>query len=359
MAEQAQDQDRSEEATPYKLQRAREKGSVARGMDLSFFAGLLALAGFMTLAGPALVAQSMQAMRRALTAGIEQAGDPQAAPAMVAALYPPALHGVLLFAGTVLAIVGLLEVIQLRGFVFSAQPLKPDFSRINPAKGLKRLFSMRMLKEALKSVVKMAAYTTIAWLVIAAAVRQPGAAVADAWGLSAALAGSARRLLWSFVVAAFFFAAIDQVLARKEFARQMRMSRRDVTREGREREGDPRLKRKRKQLHAEFVKRSGGLAALPGSDMLIVNPEHVAVALAYDRDSSGAPVVRAKARNLHALAMKAVARRLRIPIFELPPLARALHAAYETGQEIGQDHYHDVAEVYFRLAAMQADRPTP
>lgn len=359
MAEQTQDQDKSEDATPYKLQRAREKGTVARGVDLSFFAALLALAGFMTLAGPALAGKLMQAMRRALTAGIEQAGDPQTASTMVAALYPYALHGVLLFAGTVLAIVVLFEVIQLRGFVFSAQPLKPDFSRINPAKGLKRLFSLRILKEALKSIVKMAAYTTIVWLLIAAAIERRGAAVADAWTVSVALSSGARKMLWSFVVASFFFAALDQVMARKEFAKQMRMSRRDVTREGRERETDPQLKRKRKQLHGEFVKRAGGLAALPGSDMLIVNPDHVAIALAYDRESDSAPVVRAKARNLHAQVMKAVARRLGIPIFEVPALARALYVAYESGQEIGQDSYHDVAEVYFRLTAMQAEGPTP
>jgi flagellar biosynthetic protein FlhB len=281
------------------------------------------------------------------------------ASSVIGTSYWPALQGIVLFGGTIVAIVGLLEIIQLRGFVFSAQPLKPDFSRINPAKGLKRLFSTRLLKEALKSVVKMTAYTIVAFLLIRSAIRAPGIAITDAWSLSTAMRGSAMKLLWTFAAMAFFFAILDQVLTRGEFRKQMRMSRREVTREAKEREGEPRLKSKRKQLHAEFVKRAGGLAALPGSDMLIVNPEHVAIALAYDRDKSGAPTVRAKARNLHALTMKQVARRLGIPIFESPALARALYADCEPGREIGQDHYHAVAEFYFKLAEMQASDEAP
>ncbi|QNA82945.1 EscU/YscU/HrcU family type III secretion system export apparatus switch protein [Sphingomonas sp. So64.6b] len=353
MAEASQEQNKSEEATPFKLQRAREKGSVARGTDLSFFGGLLALAGFLTIAGEALVGRLAEMMRRALAVGMERAGDPHEATAIVAGSYWPALQAIVLFGGTVVAIVGLLEIIQLRGFVFSAEPLKPDFGRINPAKGFKRLFSMRLVKEALKSVLKMSVYTVVAVLLIRRAIRDHGSAINDAWTLSAALRSSAITMLWTFIAIAFFFAALDQILTRGEFRKQMRMSRRDVTREAKEREGDPRIKSKRKQLHAEFVKRSGGLGALPGSDMLIVNPEHVAVALGYDRAKPGAPVVRAKGRNLHALTLKTLAHRLGIPIFESPALARALYAACEPGREIGQEHYHAVAEYYYKLAEMQ------
>jgi flagellar biosynthetic protein FlhB len=355
MAEASQEQNRSEEATPFKLQRAREKGSVARGIDLSFFAGLLALAGFLTVAGEALIGHLAEMMRRALAAGISGAGDPGHAVETVAASYWPALQGVVLFGGTIMAIVILLEVIQLRGFVFSAQPLKPDFSRINPAKGIKRLFSMRLLKEALKSVLKMTVYTMVTFLLVRSAIQGAGSAIMDAESLAEAMRSQGMRMLWVFVVLAFAFAALDQILTRGEFRKQMRMSRREVTRESKEREGDPRLKRKRKQLHAEFAKRSAGIGALPGSDMLVVNPQHVSVALAYDRTRPGAPVIRAKARNLHALMMKRQAFRLGIPIIESPALARALYADCETGAEIGEDHYHAVAELYFRLGAAPPD----
>lgn len=349
MAESSQEQNRSEEATPFKLKQARDKGSVARGMDLSFFAGLAAAAAFLTIAGEATIHGLAQMMRRALSAGIESAGDPHQALSIVSASYWPALHPVILFGATILAIVALLEIIQLRGFIFSAQPLKPDFSRINPAKGLKRLFSIRILKEALKSILKMTVYTIVTVLLIRAAISGVGSAVTDAGGLAGAMQSAGMRMLWIFLLLAFFFAVLDQILTRGEFRKQMRMSRREVTRESREREGEPRLKRKRKQLHAEFVKRSAGLGALPGSDMLVVNPEHVAVALAYDRAAASAPVVRAKGRNLHAQLLKRRAFSLGIPIFESPALARALYADCEPGQEIGENHYHAVADLYFKL----------
>lgn len=355
MAEASTEQNRSEEATSFKLTKAREKGSVARGIDLSFFAGLLALAGFITMAGETALTRIIAMMKRSLAAGIPRANDPHAALDIVSAAYWPALQPILLLGVTVLAVVALLEIIQLRGFVFSTHPLKPDFSRINPGKGIKRLFSMRLLKEALKSIIKMVVYTTAALLLVRSAIRGAGLTVVDASSLSAALRSSGTKLLWVFVVLALAVAAIDQVMARGEFRKQMRMSRREVTREAREREGDPRLKRKRKQLHAEFAKQSKGLGALLGSDMLIVNPEHVAVALAYDRTRSSAPVVRAKGRNLHAQLMKKRAYQLGIPIFESPALARALFAACEPGKEIGADHYQAVAEFYFKLGAKPGD----
>lgn len=357
MADGGDEADKSEEATPFKLKRAREKGSVARSTDLSFFAGLVALAGFLGFAGEAAIGHLSHMMRRTFVTGIAAAGDPQAAIGAAAAGYQSALHPVILFGGTIVAVVLLLEIVQLRGIVFSAHPLKPDFTRVNPAKGFKRLFSMRMLKEALKSVVKMTAYTIVAVLLVRAAVGRFGPAIVDADSLAMALRTSGMRMVWAFAALAFAAAAFDQILTRTEFRKQMRMSRREVTREGKEREGDPRIKRKRKQLHAEFVQRSAGLGALAGSDMLVVNPEHVAVALAYDRETASAPVVRAKARDLHALAMKRQAARLGLPIFESPALARALYAACEPGAEIAPDQYHPVAELYFKLGTTSPGAP--
>lgn len=350
MADGGDEADKSEEATPFKLAKAREKGSVARGIDLSFFAGAAALAGFLGIAGPALAQRLAQAMREALIGGMSHAADPIGAATLAGATMRPLVQPVAVLGGTIVAVVLLLEIVQLRGLSFSAHPLKPDFTRINPAKGLKRLFSLRMLKEAAKSLVKLVVYAAVAWLVVRGAVRA-AYAVDDAGSLASALHAASMRLLWWFVGLALAIAALDQLIARKAFAKQMRMSRREVTREAKEREGEPRLKRKRKQLHAEFAKNSAGLGALPGSDMLIVNPEHVAVALGYDRAAAAAPIVRAKARDLHAQTLKRQARRLGVPVIENPPLARALWADSEQGEPIGPQHYHAVAELYFRLDA--------
>ena len=347
MAE-GQEQNRSEEPTPFKLRRAREKGQVARGMDLGFVAGLVALAGFAIVAGERLVSGLAQVMRQALSSGVD-GRDPQEAAALAAALYWPAMQPLVLLGGTVVLIVLFLEILQLRGLVFSAHPLKPDFSRLNPAKGLKRLFSMRMLKEALKNVIKLAAYCTVTGLLVWSLISTPGRSQDGAEGLATAMSGGAMRLLLWFILVAFFFAVIDQVIVRREFHKQMRMSRRELTREAKDREGEPRIKQKRKQLHAEFAKQGKSLGSLPGSDLLVVNPQHLAIALAYDPAKMTAPTVTAKARNNYALAMKREAFRLGIPIFEDKPLARSLYDRCETGSEVGAGDYHGVAALYLKL----------
>jgi flagellar biosynthetic protein FlhB len=131
------------------------------------------------------------------------------------------------------------------------------------------------------------------------------------------------------------------------------MSRRELTREHKEREGEPRLKQKRKQLHAEFAKSAKGMGSLPGSDMLIVNPQHYAVALAYDAAAMDAPRVTAKARNHWAQVLKREAYRLGIPVFEAPPLARTLYAECDIGRAIRDQHFRAVADLYLKLPSMK------
>lgn len=350
-----QEQDRSEEATPFKLRQARQKGQVARGMDLGFLASLVALAGFALVAGEAMIASLAQAMRQALIAGMDGAVDPERARALIGATAWPAIQALALLGGTIVASVLLFEVVQLRGLVFTAHPLKPDFNRLNPAQGLKRLFSARILKEAAKSILKFAAYAFVTFLIANAAVQAPGRALADAQGVATSLRQTAFQLLFAYAGLAVFFALIDQVMARREFARQMRMSRRELVRESREREGEPRLKQRRKQLHAEFVQQNEGLGKLAGSDLLVVNPEHYAVALVYDPAKMDSPRVTAKARNAHALAFRRKAFQLGLPVFQNAPLARRLFRDCAAGDAIGSAHYRDVAELYLKLRNPDGD----
>ena len=238
------------------------------------------------------------------------------------------------------------EIIQVRGLYFTPHPLKPDFGRLNPAKGLKRLFSMKMLKETLKSILKMSVYTLCASFVIFGSVRALAPVTGDAAHLVDALRRAGLRLAMVFALLALAFTILDQVLSRQEFRKQMRMSRSEVNREHKDREGDPRMKQKRKRLHSEFIKQTKGVDHLPGSDLLIVNPQHFAVALRYDPQTMAAPVLTAKGRNRFALLLKQEAFRLSIPILEDPPLARALFRATEPGQAIPSSRYHDVAAKY-------------
>lgn len=350
MADAQTEQNKTEDATPFKLKRAREKGNVARGPDLGFFAMLAGLTLFSVIAGAATVRDFAGGMRQVLLTSSAIARDPQQAPMLLASAWQPAFQSIVLLAGSVAIVVILFEIIQVRGLVFTFHPLKPDFSRLNPGKGLKRVFSVRMLKETLKNVIKLAVYATTAYLTIAYVFDVHAPTIVDASRVVKAFDSGVMRLLFAFVFIAFLVAGIDQVIARSDFRKQMRMSRRELTREVKDHEGEPRIKRKRKQLHAEFAKQTKALGDLRGSDMLIVNPEHYAVGLVYDERTMSAPRITAKGRNNFALLLKRQANRLSLTIFEAPPLARALYKACEKGQEVPASEYRAVVDLYLKLA---------
>lgn len=351
MAEQQQEQNRTEEPTPFKLRRAREHGQVARSMEVGFLAGLIASIAFVLFAGSALIATLSDLMRVILASGIGAADDPARMSMLMVHAAAAVTRPILLFAATTVSAVLLLELIQLRGLIFSGHPLKPDFSRLNPAKGLKKLFSFRLIKETIKTVLKTLAYGIAVWMIVDYAIGHYSLAVVEGDGMIVAMRATLLRTLFVFSLIALAFVAIDQLLVRGEFLKQMRMSRREVTREVKEREGDPRIRRKRRQLHQEFVRQSQGAANLPGSDMLIVNPQHYAVALRYDDAAMEAPTVSAMGRNRWALALRATAGSLSIPIIERPVLARALFKSCRPGEEIAGQYYAEVARLYHAIRA--------
>ncbi len=353
--EETTEQNKTEEATPFKLKRARERGVVARGVDLGFFAALSGAAIFAVVAGNAALAHLALALRHTLAEAPTAAHDAERAIEVAAIGFAPAFQTIALIAGTTAFVVIVFEIVQVRGLAFTAKPLKPDFNRLNPAKGLKRLFSLRMLKETLKSLIKLALYSAGAWFTVKFAVDTYSRSIDGAPRLGEAMQDMSLRLLFCFILIAFLIAILDQVLSRGEFLKQMRMSRSELVREHKEREGEPRLKQKRKQLHAEFTRQTRALADLAGSDMLIVNPEHFAVALKYDGTRMEAPCVTAKGRNRLALHLKRKAYIASILVLEDPPLARALYQACAPGDEVPSSHYGRVANLYLKLRAARAE----
>jgi len=349
MSEQGDEQNKTEEPTPFKLKKAREKGQVARGMDLGFAAGLIALAAAATFAGQQFLVQVAQVMNYTFSTGIDGRGDGREALSIIGSVYWELFQPLIVFGAIVATTLIVVEMLQLRGFIFTTHPLKPDFKRLNPAKGLKRIFSLRMVKETLKNVAKFAAYCTIAWFVGVYAISHWGIRLTDAANLAKAMEEAGLALLYGFIGLALFVAAIDQIIVRGEFRKQMRMSRREVTREVKDREGEPRIKQKRKELHQQMRQQSEDLANVPGSDMVIVNPEHYAIALIYAPERDAAPVVRAKGKGHAALLIKRKAALYNVPIIANAPLARALFADCRSGVEIGPKHYRAVAQHYRTL----------
>lgn len=358
MAETSPEQNKSEAATPYKLQRARQRGVIARGRDLGFVSVLVGLVIVAQVQGRQLIALVAQGMRTSFTHTASMAGDPRwvnhaawgVAAGLAGALLLPALIILAVCIGT--------EVVQNRGLAISFEPLKPDFTRLNPATGLKKFFSPRMLKEALKSVIKFMAYAGAAYLFVANIAETAGQRARDGADLARLLADVGGRLLLLFILLAAFIAVIDQLLARGEFAKQMRMSRREVTREMREREGEPRFKKRRRQILAEIIKQARAATDIGGADIVITNPTHYAVALRYRPQDGDAPIIVARGRNFWAQRMRDAARKQNIIIIRNPSLARALFNETRVGDPIGTKHFVAVADIYIGLRRIARQQGT-
>lgn len=342
------EQDKSEQPTSYKLMQSRRKGAVARGMDLGFFTAIAVFLGYAWMTGPHLGQILAWQMQAAIVASGLLADGPTALATLTERMLGALIKPVLLLVIAMLVITMLFEIVQT-GIVFSSQPLKPDFSRLNPVQGLKRVFSMRMLIETAKNVLKLLVYTFVGVLIIRSALQSDVAAIDDAASLSALIVRTGMRLLASFALIAFFFAVADQIISRKQFLKKMRMSRREVRREARDREGEPRLKQKRKQLHSEFVKVSQSLRNLRGADVLVVNPQHIAIGLRYDPSAMPAPTVISMGTNGIAQRMKRMAVLYMIPVIEDRALARELHRKAVLGAYIPEHCFAPTAAIYNKL----------
>jgi flagellar biosynthetic protein FlhB len=165
-------------------------------------------------------------------------------------------------------------------------------------------------------------------------------------------------MLLMFILLAAGLAIVDQMLARGEFSRRMRMSRREMTREAREREGEPRIKRKRRQLMREIVSQARAGSDVKGSDIVVINPTHYAVALRYRPEDDEAPMIHARGRNAWALRMRDAAQREGITILRNPTLARALYQSGRLGKPIDRKHFVAVADVYIALRRMSDQQAT-
>lgn len=343
------EQGRSEQPTPHKLAKAREKGTVARGMDLGYLTALATFSGYAAIAGPGLIIALSRAVAQTLAVAPHLLRTPHALAAVSRHLFGAILGPVALLCGLILAVVLVFELLQT-GFVFSTEPLSLDFGRLNPAKGFKRVFSRRLLIETAKNVLKLAVYAALAWVVLRRLAQTEAPAITDATQLAEALRATALRLLALFCAAAAGFAILDQIIVRREFLSNMRMSRREIRRETREREGEPRLKQRRKQLHREFVKASQSLRGIREADVLITNPTHFAVALKYDPATMSAPLVVAQGSHQFALRLRRMAFTYGVTIVENRDLARALHAC-ALNRPIPDPLFRAVADIYLSIRA--------
>jgi len=340
----ADNRDRTESPTQKRLDDARKRGQVPRSRDLGAaavtLAGGLGLYGLGGLLGGRLLAM----MRNGLELSAAQSFG---ADSMLQALGASALAGAQAAApllGLLLA-AAVLAPLAIGGWNFSATALVPQWDRLDPFNGLKRVFSLRGLLELLKSLARFGVVALVAVLVLRHQFRVFSSlgmeSTQAAIGHALKLAGSA--LIW-FGGALAFIAAIDVPLALWQHLRALRMTREEIREELRDTEGSPELRGRIRRVQQEMARRRM-MAAVPTADVVITNPTHYAVALRYDEARMRAPIVVAKGADLVAQRIRELAAEHKVPLVEAPPLARALHKTCELGDEIPARLYAAVAQM--------------
>jgi flagellar biosynthetic protein FlhB len=346
-----QEQNRTEPATPFKLREARRKGQVAKSLELNSFVAILTFLGVMVIWGKAIFVRLLQIMQEMLGHAHQVNFEIEHVFSYVGTLLVDL--GTLfapLFA-VLIAVVALTNVLQT-GPVFSFFPLKPDLQRLNPVAGFKRVFSSRLLIEALKSTLKILLFGFVIYFLLKALMpRLFGMMQSDPDFYAIDVSAYSSELIFKLAMVLFLVALIDLLYTRWHFADKMKMSHREVKEEVKRREGDPQIRAKIKQLQKEMLKRSKSVKRVPEADVLITNPTHVAIAVRYRRESMQAPQVIAKGVGEMAQHMKAMARLHRIPTVEDKPLARGLYRHVEVDQFIPESFYGPVAAILARVYA--------
>lgn len=348
------DLDKSDPASPYKLEKAREKGSVAKSQDLSFLIVLFGLTCIVFGMGDALAKD----LARLLHATLQQVSMSSWDSSAVVGLLGAVAVGIVKVLAPPLAIVMMLTIaasVWQVGFTVSAEPLKPDFNRINPATGFKKLFSMRSVYDLGRSGVKM---LVVVLLILAAGggvLREVVILPArDPSGVLAYLIHKTGVILAVLTAVLTLLAMVDMAYARWEFLKQMRMSKREVKDEHKQREGDPRIKSRLRELRMEWLKKGMALKRVKDADVLVTNPTHYAVAIAYKRETMSAPRILAKGSGDMALRMRQLARQHGVLIVENRALARSLYRLTEPNDYLPEQHYSEVAKILVWVLAARA-----
>lgn len=344
MSDQDTDDDKQYEASQHKLTEARKKGDFPRSIDLNTaaaYAGLIA-------AGMTIGAASLIEVGAILSGTLGRADEISAQ--IFASSGGPFMGGMMQsltlwlapwFAIPAIAVI--LSLIVQKGFVFAPSKLEFKLSRISPIAQAKNKFGRTGLFEFGKSFAKLILYSTVLFLFLLGRLPEIMGAMAVSSGQVIALLLQLCLALMAIVlVIALALGVVDYAWQRAEHLRKNRMSRKELTDETKNSEGDPALKQQRRQK-GMAIAMNQMLADVPDADVIVVNPTHYAVALKWNRKSGGAPECVAKGVDLVAANIRELAQQHGVPIHSDPPTARALHATVEIGQQIPPDHYKAVA----------------
>ena len=335
---------RTESATPRRIQRAREEGSIVRAHAIAGAMVMLAGAGVIAIAGARLI----DLLETALRHGFELSPEHMREPALLLPAAATVVWPGLMLVGpfmALMAVVAFFADILVGGWIVSAKPVTPDFTRLSPLKGFGRLFSHAAIAEIVKALAKFVVVGVVAAWLMKLWLPYCLNLVTESWPYAplhvAQLAVKALLILATALAVVTFLEVPYQVW---QFRDQLKMSRQELKDEQKELEGSPQTRRRIRALRIKMA-RARMMSEVPKADVVIVNPEHYAAALSYREDRMRAPRLVAKGSGLIALRIRAVADEHTVPVLEAPPLARSINRYVDLGDEIPVGLYQVVAEV--------------
>ena len=337
-------QERTEQATPKKLKESRDKGQVPRSKELNSMALLMAAGGGFLLMGESILLGLSETLRRGLSIKNAQEIDANGIVNILGETASDCLMLVTpLFA--LLVVVTMLTPLGMGGWSFSLKAISFKIEKLDPIKGIGRIFALKGLVELVKVLAKFLLVSSVSGLIVWSLVdeliglgEEP---VQDALAHVASLCG------WSFMASSsvlIIIAALDAPFQLWQHNKELKMTKQEVKDENKETDGRPEVKGRIRALQQELSKRRM-MDAVPDADVIITNPTHYAVALKYDQFDMKAPVVVAKGADLIAYQIRTVAEQNDVTIVSAPPLARALFASTELDQEIPGGLYVAVATI--------------
>jgi flagellar biosynthetic protein FlhB len=349
--------EKTEKATPHKRREARKKGQVLKSAEVNTAVLTLVMFGALYVFGGSMMTNLRNMTIFTLTDRIPTAGDPtlndlhllviNALLSILTITLPLLLTAVLMGIAV--------NIIQI-GFLFSAETIKPKFSKINPIQGFKRIFSMRSLVEMMKAVLKISIVGAVVYFEF---VRNfegfPGLVELSVPNAAAHLASVIFEMAFKATLALFAIGIADYFYQWWEYERNLKMTKHEVKQEYKMQEGDPQIKAKRRQKQRE-MSMMRMMQELPKADVVITNPTHYAVALRYKEEEAPTPIVIAKGKDFVAQKLKEKAKERGVDIVENKPVAQALYIACEIGDRIPEEMFAAVAEILARV--YQAKNPT-
>lgn len=344
MAENDQDQERTEEATSRRRDDAREKGQVARSQEIVSVGILVACLIYFYFGAAGLLKDIMELM----TSGFRTAGQVNLTQEGVYRIVVDYIikASFILFPLMLTVVVAALlgNVLQI-GFMFSAESVTPKLSKVDPVKGFTRLFSIRSIVELIKNIFKICIISMVAYFVIKGELDNMIPLLEQSvWGIMTYFGRICFKIILATTIILVILAILDYIYQRWEHEKSLRMTKQEIKDEYKNTEGDPLIKSRIRRLQRENAQKRM-MAQVPKADVVITNPTHLAVAIQYDHENMMAPKVVAKGANLIAEKIKEIARENDVPIVEDKPLAQVLYKMVDIDHLIPEDLYRAVAEV--------------